>query len=203
MKLQLYNKIATSQSLGPYTRFIIWVQGCPFKCEGCMTPNSIPFEGGFAYSIAELTSEIASTEGIEGITISGGEPFSQSLALTKLLAQIQANRDLGVLVYTGYTLTQLKQRSKKDENIAVLLTQIDCLIDGQYVAELNSDNLPLRGSRNQKIHFLTDRYRGCSEIFAQGGRKIEIHVQATDTSLVGVPTLKQLNWWHSHTRNTD
>jgi anaerobic ribonucleoside-triphosphate reductase activating protein len=58
------------------------------------------------------------------------------------------------------------------------------LIDGPYIAGLNN-NLGLRGSRNQKIHYLTDRLAG---IDLEGqARKAEVVLTDGQAMMIGVP----------------
>ena len=52
--------------VGPYERFALWVQGCPFRCLSCMTPGSLPLEGGDEISVTDLTQEVLVTPGIGG-----------------------------------------------------------------------------------------------------------------------------------------
>jgi len=68
------------------------------------------------------------------------------------------------------------------------LAEIDVLIDGPYVAALN-DGRGLRGSSNQRIHFLTDRLRSCNYDFSDRPRQAEVRLRVNETVLVGVPPL--------------
>ncbi len=94
-------------------------------------------------------------EGIEGVTLSGGEPFEQSAeALLDFCRMVKNDsRNLSIIVFTGYLLEELKEK----EDYAGILNYIDILIDGPYMEELN-DGKGLRGSSNQRIHFLSGRY---------------------------------------------
>lgn len=133
----------------------IWVQGCPFRCPGCITKESLPFDGGFEMSVSELADWALAQAGIEGITISGGEPFSQAAELIELIDAVRAKRDIGVLCFTGHILEKLRKNC--DANQCALLTKIDLLIDGPYVQSKHAD-LMWRGSSNQRLLFLTARY---------------------------------------------
>src|SRR5712691_11077886 len=62
--------------LGPGIRAVIWVQGCPLRCAGCLAAETLPFEGGTAMPVDQLASWLTSLSGIEGVTFSGGEPFA-------------------------------------------------------------------------------------------------------------------------------
>ncbi len=66
-----------------------------------------------------------------------------------------------------------------------LLAQADVLIDGPYVAS-KDDGLGLRGSSNQKVHYLTERLRGVD--FEGGPRSVEMHMDGEFAMMVGVPT---------------
>ena len=190
--LQLYAVIPQTQSLGLGTRFAIWVQGCPFRCENCMTPNSLPLDAGQTIDLSQLTQWIIETPEIEGITISGGEPFLQAAGLSELIQRVQQERDLGVICYSGYTLEHLQRLGLRLSSIRNFLTKIDALIDGQYVDHLN-DGLSLRGSSNQKLHLLSSRYSDLA--FAQHQRTVEVHLQEQDIMLVGIPTPAFLQQW--------
>ena len=183
--LQLYNFIESTKTLGPYDRFALWTQGCPFSCPSCMTPDSQSLDGGESIPIESMTELILNTPKIEGITISGGEPFLQSKALNALLNLIKSKRDFGVIVYTGYTLEQIQAKNSSDD--MSLLNNIDILIDGLYEESLN-DGLSLRGSSNQNLHQFTQRYIDVFEsYYNQSVREIEIHMQSDTAMLVGIP----------------
>lgn len=142
--------------LGPGSRTVIWVQGCPFRCAGCIAPEARDPHGGEQVRVHGLVCSITDDLPTEGITFSGGEPMEQAGALTSLVKQIRAKRDIGVMCYTGYRLEHLQQYGNADQ--IELLKEVDLLVDAPYVAELHADLL-WRGSSNQRLLALTDRYR--------------------------------------------
>jgi anaerobic ribonucleoside-triphosphate reductase activating protein len=89
------------------------------------------------------------------VTYSGGEPILQCDVLVEL-NKVLINNELSIVCYTGYTLEEL--RKSNDPKINEFLSQVDILIDGRY-QEANKANLIWRGSKNQRVHFLTGRYR--------------------------------------------
>ena len=97
---------------------------------------------------------ISATQDIEGITISGGEPFEQAAAVADL-TEIVRGTGLTVMCYSGFTLAELKQ--KKSEDVQRLLENIDVLVDGRFI-EAKAEPLRWRGSSNQKIHWLSGAY---------------------------------------------
>ena len=179
MKLKVYNLVESTKVLGPFSRFGLWVQGCPFNCKNCMTPDSISLDGGVEIEVEKLAEYILSFDN-EGITISGGEPFLQSESLIEMLKIIKSKKNLGVIVYTGYLFEDIKKNP--------LIEFIDILIDGPYVDELN-DGIAFRGSSNQRVFFLTDRYKKFEYKYFEKKREIEI-IADINFQIIGIPTKK-------------
>jgi anaerobic ribonucleoside-triphosphate reductase activating protein len=171
-----------TQNLGIGKRFAFWVQGCPFTCKGCISPNWIPFEVNKVISVEDLAKQILEIEGIEGITISGGEPMMQAGRLAKVLEIVCSQKtDLNVIVFTGFEQKQLIW-----EDAQVFLKYIDVLITGLYIEKQN-DNQGLRGSSNQKIIFLTDRLKPYEDYFYHRKRDLEYHIQSDGVLMIGIP----------------
>lgn len=194
--LKLYAKVPRTQALGCFNRFAIWVQGCPFRCVGCMTPDSLPLEGRDTITIKALADEILATADIEGLTITGGEPFLQAQSLTLLIQQVRLQRDIGVIVYSGYEFKALQRQAQRNLAIAELLACIDLLIDGQFIESLN-DGLSLRGSANQQVYALTERYIDKLHLYGQTQRQVEIHLQAKQMMVVGIAGQQFLQQWQA------
>ncbi len=119
---------------------------------------------------------------LEGISISGGEPFQQSEALYDFLTQVDRSK-LSVLVFTGYTLDEVKRIPLGLQ----ILTMADALIAGRYQPNQPS-NFALLGSSNQKIHLLTNRYR-ISDFASIPHSEVILHKDGTIT-ITGVHPLK-------------
>ncbi len=133
---------------GPGIRFSVFVQGCPHKCPGCHNPQTHPFEGGTVMEPEEILERMRKNPLLEGLTLSGGEPFCQAEALAYLARQ---THDAGwdVVCYTGYTLERLL--SMEDPHIRELLEEVDLLIDGPFILEQRDLTLSFRGSSNQRL----------------------------------------------------
>ena len=170
-----------TECLGPGKRFAIWVQGCRQRCEGCIAQRLQDTEGGVLVPVAKLTDAVLQTSGLEGLSISGGEPFLQSEGLALLLRTIRTHRpSLGVIVYTGYTYEVLQA----DSAAQALLAQTDLLIDGQYRPELDDGNA-MRGSSNQRLLYLTERYRN---VQMPQYRSSELRFADGFMRLIGIPS---------------
>ena len=159
-KLYLYHRASGIKTLGPGLRYAIWTQGCIHNCKNCIAPDTHPLDkNGYWLGIEELYLEIEENmkkENIRGITISGGEPFLQAKPLVELIKRLKERTQLDIICFTGFEYSNLK--NKKDKSIEYILVNIDILIDGKYIEEKNENNY-LRGSSNQNIIFLSERYR--------------------------------------------
>ncbi len=63
----------------------------------------------------------------------------------------------------------------------------DILVDGEYIEEQACDLL-WRGSRNQHIYFLSERYRHLEPLRHHRGRYLEFDVtQEGDVVMIGIP----------------
>jgi anaerobic ribonucleoside-triphosphate reductase activating protein len=115
--------------------------------------------------------KIVESTDIDGLTVSGGEPMLQKEALSSLLHKVREMRpDLSVILFTGYLLEDFQSDVSKD-----VLDCIDLLIDGEYYHEQN-DDMGLRGSANQRLHFLTSRLTSHKEELETGKRKYDMHL---------------------------
>jgi len=171
-------------TLGPGKRFIIWVQGCCFNCRGCISPEYQSLENKNPMAVDYLKKLILSIQDLEGITISGGEPMLQAGMLVKLVEMVKRERSLSWICFTGFKLEELLQEKAADR--LSLLSQVDVLIGGRYEEELN-DNIGLRGSSNQGIHFLSGIYKDLKEEFYSGERKMQIRIDEAGILAAGVP----------------
>ena len=177
-----------TKALGPYSRYAIWVQGCKKRCAGCISKDSQPLDGGYEEDVDLLASDIINVPDIEGVTISGGEPFLQAESLVYLIKKVKEKKDIGVIIYTGMLFEEIKESG--------LVKVSDLIIDGEYIDELN-DNLSLRGSSNQQMHLITERYKEEAIVmYGVTGRKIELQIEKSKTRMIGIPdkdSLKMLN----------
>jgi anaerobic ribonucleoside-triphosphate reductase activating protein len=152
--LNIAHACVTETVNGPGRRFTVWVQGCPRSCPGCFNEGLRPFEPRRAVRPAELAREALACAPIDGVSLSGGEPFAQAAALAEFLDAVRAApgfEALTALAFTGYTREEL---AAGPDGWDALLSRLDLLVEGAYVAALPSQ-LPLRGSANQRLVPLT------------------------------------------------
>jgi anaerobic ribonucleoside-triphosphate reductase activating protein len=158
--LRVGARVPATRAEGPGLRYALWVQGCSIRCPGCCNPHLFAGEGGEALSVPALLAEMTAarrSHAVEGVTLLGGEPFEQALALAHLA---RGARELGlsVMAFSGYTLEELRSRAAGGAAVADLLAALDVLVDGSYQAERPERQRLWVGSANQRFHYLTDRY---------------------------------------------
>ena len=183
--LRIARRKAACRVLGPGKRAVIWFYGCSRQCPGCIA-SAMNSCGIFEEETPEgLAAWVRSCPEIEGVTLSGGEPFEQdAAALRRFLRLVREDeRNPGVICFSGFTLEELRSTEK-----AASLEFIDLLVDGPYVDGEN-DGKGLRGSRNQRLHFLTPRYESMERFFlSPEARNLEIELDMRDNILInGIP----------------
>jgi anaerobic ribonucleoside-triphosphate reductase activating protein len=178
--------VTVTEAEGPGRRMAVWFQGCPLRCAGCCNPEMLPFDGGRAIDVNDLVEQLLAAKrahGIEGVTLLGGEPFSHAESAALLAQAAQAN-GLSVMIFSGYLLEDL--RSSEDAAIAPLLANTDILVDGPYVRASPDTARRWIGSTNQRIHFLTARYRADDPCW-QASNTLEIRWANGELSVNGFP----------------
>ena len=146
MRVNLARTLPRSAANGPGERFVVWVQGCPLACTGCWNPDMWAFERRNLCSVEDLVADILATNGIEGVTFTGGEPFTQGRVLAEV-GQLVRSAGLSVFVFTGYNLDELTRSEHQ-----ALLAVTDVLVAGRYVEARLLTGIPWRSTANQQVH---------------------------------------------------
>lgn len=147
-------------SLGPGQRLGLWVAGCQMRCPGCISPELQSVASSRPIEVARLAGHILQAQtkpqkqaSLAGLSLSGGEPFDQPLALAQLWQELhQAQPHWNLLVFSGYPWSRLEHWPQAWP----LLQVTDLLISGPYRADDPSD-LPLQASANQERIALSTR----------------------------------------------
>lgn len=121
-------------------RYVIFCQGCTHHCVGCQNPETWDLKGGKEVSVEELVKDISKHKHIDGITLSGGDPFFQQEECVSLLNLLPKNLD--VWIYTGF-----KYEDIKDTQLAQMA---DYIVDGKFEQDKKVAG-KMYGSSNQRI----------------------------------------------------
>lgn len=157
MRIQLYRTHYPVTALGPGVRYAIWMQGCTIGCSGCISRDTWDPTGGTQVRVDALVDDVASVPRLDGVTISGGEPFEQPEALGALLTGLADLRDatatdFDVLCFSGYPMHVLEAEHRDH------LRLIDALVPEPYNRKVGRGG-GIAGSANQPTILLTDRAR--------------------------------------------
>ena len=133
---------------GPGLRLTVFTQGCPHHCPMCHNPETHDFLGGTVQNTNDIVRLILENPLLDGITLSGGEPFAQPQACAQIAREAHA-AGLNVWCYSGYTVEKLMECDEPDWK--ELLESIDVLVDGPFIYGLRTLDKRFRGSSNQRI----------------------------------------------------
>ena len=135
---------------GQGIRYTIFTQGCPHHCPGCHNQTALPIDGGKDAAVEEILAKIKQNPLLDGITLSGGEPFLQADPCTVLAMEAHA-LGLTVWTYTGFTYEVLLAGIADNPEWGSLLNETDVLVDGPFMQNEKSLELAFRGSKNQRL----------------------------------------------------
>lgn len=124
---------------GDGARMVVFVQGCRHHCKGCQNPETWNFDGGTDVSVERIAEEYQKHRLLDGITLSGGDPFFQQGECIKLIDLLPG---VNVWIYTGYEYEEICYTP--------LAKRADVLVVGKFVEELRCEG-KMYGSSNQKI----------------------------------------------------
>lgn len=180
-----------TQAEGPGTRFAVWAQGCSIRCSGCFNPHLWTAGGGHDVAATDLASR-AIAAGVEGVTLLGGEPFDQATGFAEF-ARLVRTAGLSVMTFTGHELEALRN-DNAPRGVEALLAETDLLVDGQYRADEPDNVRPWVGSRNQRFHFLSDRYASLRDSLCLVGDRLEVRISpAGDVQVNGWANVAMLD----------
>ena len=168
--------------LGPGKRLVIWFAGCFRHCENCSTPE---LRESFEEQEIDIIKEVEqqNLSNIKCVTISGGEPFAQSKDLLAIVKHFRANGAEDILVYTGYTFAELK--NMKSKTVDEIIKDIDVLIDGTYIRELDVGQR-LQGSSNQVMHIFNSKLKARYNEYVSKGRKVQVFFTGKGMHIAGL-----------------
>jgi anaerobic ribonucleoside-triphosphate reductase activating protein len=187
--------VPATEAEGPGRRFAIWLQGCPLRCPGCCNPEMLPFAGGTPTPVADLLAQIRRVHDrqlLEGLTLLGGEPFAHAEGAA-VLAECVQRLELSVMIFSGYTLAEL--RAMHDPQVARLLAHTDILVDGPYLRDQPELRRRWIGSANQDVHFLTDRCRADDPRWLLPNT-LELRFEDGELTVNGFPAANAKEFWH-------
>lgn len=183
---RLHHPVTT---LGFGARIGIWFQGCTLQCRGCVSQDTWEVSNiADRVLVDEVLQWMIDRGPVDGLTISGGEPFQQPDALAQIISGFRIISDparCDVVVYSGYSFSYLRRAFPE------IAAAPDALITGRYMESSPGDGL--RGSGNQQVHCLTDLGR---ERYSGRGRdagRMQIAVTGGSVWMIGIPRREDMS----------
>lgn len=182
--MEIERAVSGVKTLGPGNRFAVWVNGCKKRCKGCVSERLQKKRPENERDVISFLSEFDFSE-VDGVTISGGEPFDQIADLEKMVVYLHEAGIKDILIYTGYTKEQLEVW--QDDRVKNVFNLIAVLIDGPYVAELDSGEDNLKGSLNQRIFYLNGEFKDLYSDYRKKKREMQEFEIGNYSLAVGIP----------------
>lgn len=156
-------------------RVVLFVSGCSHRCYNCQNPKT--WDKNFGHPFTEKTKQYIfnclDKDYIDGITITGGDPLYE-YNLDEVLKLIQEIRisfpEKTIWLYTGFEWneimnykikadlcednTSFEKHIKEDLSMIKrknIISNVDVLVDGEYIDEQKDLSLKFRGSKNQSV----------------------------------------------------
>ena len=133
---------------GPGIRFVIFMQGCPLRCQYCHNPDTWQTDTNKLMTVDEIMQKY---DGVKefvqsgGITVTGGEPLLQIDFVTELF---KVAKDHGI--HTALDTSGITFNPENTENINKLLKYTDLvLLDIKHIED--AEHKKLTGASNKNI----------------------------------------------------
>lgn len=142
---------------GPGVRVSLFVSGCTHHCKECFNPETWDFNYGkpFTASTEDEIIKYLGPDYIKGLTLLGGEPMEHSSqqVLLPLLRKIKGiYPEKSIWCFTGYDFEKdvTGHMLNEWEETKELLSYIDVMVDGEFIADKKDLGLVFKGSSNQR-----------------------------------------------------
>ena len=146
----------------------LFVQGCDRHCFNCFNPETWDFNGGKEWTEETKNKflKLIDRPYIKRVSLLGGEPLAEQ-NLDDVLSLVKEIRisfpDKTIWLYTGYNFDLLKSKyneykytpfaANTDEWLTrwEIISNVNVLVDGEYIDEQKDLTLKFRGSKNQRV----------------------------------------------------
>lgn len=145
-------------------RVSLFVQGCPFHCKNCFNSETWDFNGGKEWTEKTKNKfmELIDRPYIKRVSFLGGECLAdQNLdEVLKLVKQIRISFPKKTIwLYSGYSYSEifrgqsscLSQEGLNNFKRREIISNVDVLVDGEYIDEQKDLSLKFKGSKNQRV----------------------------------------------------
>ncbi len=191
LRLNVAAVVHGSRVNGPGLRAVVWVQGCTVGCAGCFNPETHAHKAQRLVDPVELARSLVELPGLDGITLSGGEPFEQAAACSQFAETVRSSGQ-NLMVFSGYPYKLLA--SSPVAEVQRLLRTIDLLVAGPYIAARAISPSSWRSSSNQELQVLTERGALALSQHRDDGPCIEVTTDGRGLLWSGFPEEGDIAW---------
>lgn len=133
-------------------RLVLFTCGCPHRRKNCQNKEMWNIKNGINYDVKDIyeyLNEEINNGYFDGITFSGGDQLIQNTELNNLIKLIKENHsNLNIWVYTGYLYEDIADKP--------VIKNIDVLVYGKFIEEMQYPKKEYRGPYNQRVLYLQD-----------------------------------------------
>ena len=127
---------------GPGIRFIIFVQGCPLRCQYCHNRDTRESEFGREYDVEEIIQKILRykeyIQDTGGVTITGGEPLLQIEFVTEIFRRLKELNIHTTLDTSGFSdINKIEELMKYTDLVLLDLKVMDDSIHKELIGVSN------------------------------------------------------------------
>lgn len=143
---------------GEGVRVSLFVSGCTHHCKECFNKEAWDFEYGEPFTEQEIDRiiEYLAPDYVAGLSLLGGEPMEPSnqeglLPLLRRMKEIYPEKT--VWCYTGYLFDRdiLEKMCRESEVTKEIVSDLDIVVDGEFIQAQKNLKVNFRGSDNQRI----------------------------------------------------
>lgn len=150
--LRVHSISHNSVTNGPGTRSILHVQGCGLGCLGCVNKSTWPTSGGYLLTVDEVVARLTSKSNSEGITISGGEPLDQWVAVKAVVQRVLRKRPAHtVVLFSGYTPEEILEQPAHSPRFENRWEELSATVDTAVLGRFDATKLVPLGQRRNLI----------------------------------------------------
>lgn len=110
---------------GPGVRFVVFMQGCPLRCQFCHNPDTWDTTKGTEYTPDQLMNEIIRYKSYMlfsggGVTFTGGEPLLQADFILEMSKRCKAEGISVAIDTSGYVFSETVEKVLEYANLVLL-----------------------------------------------------------------------------------
>lgn len=165
---------------GPGIRFVVFMQGCPLRCQYCHNPDTWKLTDGKEMNVTELVNEVVKYRSYMrfsggGITMTGGEPLLQADFVKEVLQACKEQEIHTAIDTSGFIFNETVKEVLQYTDLVLLdiknynpirykeITGVDLDPTLQFMSYLGENNKPT-WVRYVLVPELTDNYEAMEQL---------------------------------------